>query len=246
MNINEIIDALLKEEISHFLGDSGGAYGYQYERNRERGYLKGLQPVEEYSDGNERTLEVIIPIYDFLTYNLIKDELTIGLEKQLFGDLEKAGIEPESIFEVADFLNSGLASFYIEPSFHQNEIKYINTFNNEEYLSQTLLYCTFSTGNEDYVILSVHNGCDVRSGYTEPQLFKLKDIEYFITGQFDRKTECNCGLNDYTIYGVDDPTDSTNNYIGKDEVFERTYIDQDGNVRCKECNSVIKGGFLEY
>ena len=247
-DIKEVIDKLLKEPITHYLGDSGGAYGYQYERNQNEGYLKGLNPVEEWTDDdtNERTLEITIPVYDYLTYNLIKDSITCGIEEQLFDELKEAEIDPYSIYEVEDFLNNGKTSFYVEPCFHQNEISYVNTYNYEEYLSQTLLYCTFSTGNEDYLLLELHNGCDVRSGYTKPQLFKIKDIEYFLISQSDRFCQCECGLNDYTISGSDDPTERNGDYIDGNEIWKRTYVDNDRNVRCKKCNSIVEGGFLEW
>ena len=34
--------------------------------------------------------------------------------------------------------------------------------------------------------------------------------------------------------------------VYKDEVYNRTYVDDDGNVRCRDCDSVIKGGFIEW
>jgi hypothetical protein len=241
-NIYDIIDKLLKEPITHYLGDSGGAYGYQYEKNQKEGYLTGLNPVEEYTNGNERTIEITIPIYDFLTYNLSKSEDTSNFEKELFKAFKENGFEPSEIYEVEEYLKSteGIEETGLLP------IKYYNTYNGEEFLSQTLLFCIFSANENDYVLLEVHNGCDVRSGYTSLQLFKIKDTEYFITGISDRFCQCECGLNDYTIYGSDDPSDSSGNYITPEEIYKRTYIDNEGNLRCKECNSIIEGGFIEW
>lgn len=123
-DIKKIVDDLLKEPINMVFGDSGGAYGYIYEKNQKEGYLTGLNAVEEYTDGCERTLEVTIPVYDFLTYNLVKDDVTIGLEKQLLQELDDAGISPLHIFEVADFLNDG----YFTGMTLTNKVKYINTY----------------------------------------------------------------------------------------------------------------------
>jgi hypothetical protein len=241
-NIYDIIDKLLKEPITHYLGDSGGAYGYKYEKNQKEGYLTGLNPVEEYTNGNERTIEITIPIYDFLTYNLSKSEDTSNFEKELFKAFKENGFEPYEIYEVEEYLKSteGIEETGFLP------IKYYNTYNGEEFLSQTLLFCVFSANENDYVLLEVHNGCDVRSGYTSPQLFKIEDTEYFIVGQSDRFCQCECGLNDYTIYGSDDPSDSSGNYIAPEEIYKRTYIDNEGNLRCKECNSIIEGGFIRW
>lgn len=247
-DIEIIIDKLLKEEIGKHMCDSGGAYGYQYERNRENGCLKGLNPVEEYTDEErkERTLDITIPIYDLLTYNLSKDEGTVEFEEELFKAFEENGFEPYEIYEVEDYLQNEGADFFGIESTGITSIKYVNTYNYEEYISQTLLYVTFACEGEDYVLLEVHNRCDVRSGYTYPQLFKIEDIEYFLMGMDERFCQCECGLNDYFIFGNDTPTDSSGAYIGEDEIYERTYVDKDGHVRCKECDDIIKGGFVEW
>lgn len=246
MNIETIIDNLLKEPIAHVLCDSGRPYGYRYEKNREEGYLKGLNPVDAYTneDTKERTLEITIPVYDFLTYNLEKDT---EIEADILSDLETLGINPYDIYDVEEFLKNGKAGNHYISSTGIYDINYINTYNGEEFLSQTLLWCPFKVDDEDdYIFLEVHNGADVRSGYTKPQIFRVKDIEYWGLGQSDRKCECDCGLNDYTIYGSDTPTDSTGTYIYEDEIYERTYIDNEGKVRCKDCNSIIKGGFVKW
>lgn len=246
VDINKVIEDLLKEEIGHYLGDSGGAYGYIYERNREEGILKGLHPVGEYTNGNKRSIDVTIPVYDFLTYNLIKDNDTIQFEKDLFKEFSNNGFEPSEIYEVETYLKGEGSELFGISETGITSISYTNTYNYEEYLSQTLLYVTFRWNGDDYVLLSIHNGCDVRSGYTKPQLFKLRDVEYFIMGQSDRFCQCDCGLNDYTIYGIDDPSDRDGNYITNEEIYKRTYIDKDGQLRCKECNNLIKGGFIEW
>lgn len=246
--IKKIIDELLKEEIGKHMCDSGGAYGYIYERNREKGYLTGMTPVEEYTDEDckERTLEVVIPVYDFLTYNLEKDSETVKLEKTLMYLLKEYEINPYHIFEVQDFLQThakillGITPTGLRP------LEYVNTYNAEEYLSQTLLYCPFRYNGDNYIILEVHNGCDVRSGYTKPQVFKVKDLEYFIMGQSDRRTECSCGLNSYRISGYDYIEESDGWVIDKGLVYDRTFVDYKGNVYCNDCGSIVTGGFIEW
>ena len=246
MEIEAVIDALLKEQIGHHLLDSGGAYGYIYERNRTEGYPTGLIPVDDYTSGEDRSIDITIPVYDFLKYNLTKDEDAIALEKGLFFLFKKEGFEPYEIWEVSEWLKSPMGKAFGIRKTGVTSLDYTNTYNYEEFLSQTLLYVCFSYEGDDYILLEVHNGCYVRSGYTYPQLFKLKDIEYFLMGQSDRFCQCNCGLNDYHIYGSDDPTDSDGNYVTENEIYERTYHDTKGNLRCRECDAVIKGGFVEW
>lgn len=248
-DIETIVDNLLKEPIDKYMLDSGGVYGYRYEKNRNEGILKGLNPVEEYTteENKTRELEITIPVYDLLTYNLTKDSETETNEQIMFQSFKECGFEPYEIYEVEDWLKK--CSMTKTPlNISESSIakmKYVNTYNYEEYISQTLLYIIFQIDGEEYVLLEVHNGCDVRSGYTKPQLFKITDVEYFLMGMSYRFCQCGCGLNDYTIFG-DDPADNSGAWIGDDEIYERTYIDSDGNVRCKECNEIIKGGFFEW
>jgi hypothetical protein len=66
----------------------------------------------------------------------------------------------------------------------------VNTYNEANLLSQTLLFNYFELEKEGYVVLQIHGGCDVRGGYTDPQVFT--------TGRFD-----DTGFFDYrraTIY----------------------------------------------
>ena len=240
-DIEEVIDKILKEPIAKHMLDSGGAYGYRFEKNQSEGYPKGMIPVEEYTDkdSQERTLDVTIPVYDLLTYNLERDEDAIAKEQQLMKKLEKLDINPYHIFEVVEVVKEKFQEGMMA-------IDYINTYNFEEYISQTIQFCPFMSDDEDYIILQVHNGCDVRSGYTEPKVFKVNDLMYFISGLNDRRCECDCGLNDYWILGSDDATDGSGDYVYPDEIYKRTYVDDDGLVRCVDCDGVVKGGFVEW
>lgn len=92
----------------------------------------------------------------------------------------------------------------------------------------------------------MHNGCDVRAGYTFPQLFKVKDLEYFYLGLNERSTVCDCSLNSYRLIGYDEIYESCGDMIDKEVVFDRTYVDDEGNVRCCDCDSIIKGGFIKW
>jgi hypothetical protein len=87
----------------------------------------------------------------------------------------------------------------------------VNTYNEENLLSQTLLFNYFELEKEGYVVLQVHGGCDVRGGYTDPQVFT--------TGRFD-----DTGFFNYknaTIYctlpGIKTETDPADHYWTTDD-----------------------------
>ena len=54
-----------------------------------------------------------------------------------------------------------------------------NTYNYYSNLSQVLQGCYIDINNMTYVLIQLHNGCDVRGGYTDARLFKLNPyIDY--------------------------------------------------------------------
>ena len=57
-----------------------------------------------------------------------------------------------------------------------------NTYNGDENISQSLLFKTFRIDGEMYVLLQVHQGADIRGGYTQTKCFKLNG---YLTGLVD-------------------------------------------------------------
>ena len=49
----------------------------------------------------------------------------------------------------------------------------------ESDLVQTLQGANLTINDEEYILIQIHNGADVRGGYTDAKLFKLND-EYMI------------------------------------------------------------------
>ena len=54
-----------------------------------------------------------------------------------------------------------------------------NTYNYESDLTQTLQGANLTINGEEYILIQIHNGADVRGGYTDAKLFKLND-DYLI------------------------------------------------------------------
>ena len=54
-----------------------------------------------------------------------------------------------------------------------------NTYNNDNDLSQDFQYEIFTYEGDHYCIFQLHNGADIRGGYTDSQVFKISDIDYF-------------------------------------------------------------------
>ena len=83
----------------------------------------------------------------------------------------------------------GFSSFESEYEIHGVS----NTYNWENLLSQGLQFLTFYDENEDmYIILQIHNGCDIRGGYTKPRFFKVLEEDYFFLAMSDVHAYCDC------------------------------------------------------
>ncbi len=55
-----------------------------------------------------------------------------------------------------------------------------NTCNHENVLSQDLQYIGFLYKDKTYILLQIHNGADLRGGYTKPQILEVPEPDYFI------------------------------------------------------------------
>ena len=58
---------------------------------------------------------------------------------------------------------------------HVEFIRSYNTYNYESDLVQTLQGANLTINEEEYILIQIHNGADVRGGYTDAKLFKLND-----------------------------------------------------------------------
>lgn len=63
-----------------------------------------------------------------------------------------------------------------------------NSYNGDSFLSQVIQYQYIELDGNDYILLQIHGGCDVRGGYTDAKMFYLKEDCYLDP----------CG----TVYGV--------------------------------------------
>ena len=103
----------------------------------------------------------------------------------------------------------------------------------------------FSGNDNDFILLSIHNGCDARGGYTHPKVFKVDDINYFINCIEKSCISCHCDTNSYNGNGYELCV-SSGKYVDDDYVYTNTYKDEDGLLRCKHCGAVIVCGMPNY
>ena len=166
---------MLKENTgSHFL-DSGGAYGRNWQRNQTRDFMSEsatvLAPVDDYvEDGAEFSPEVTHNVFHFLSEALDYDA-SMDRRYQAFARRRRQDdAEMEIMESFMDYLRE--RGHELGGLYGEGKPFTVNTYNGEDLLSQTLQYLYFACDGEEYVLLQIHGGADVRGGYTNAVAFK--------------------------------------------------------------------------
>lgn len=189
---------MLKENTGRAMCDSGGTpeydkdgkyigskegYGRSFERNKNRRFIDEPECSVEF--------RAVYP-YDRTTNTRNTDavpELEINATINVFHYLcQKLDISKESIQLNRDLKNFSRRkdqkdSYWLSIvndwlSYRKGkevEDRWINTYNGECILSQTIQYREFTLNGTAYVALQIHGGADVRGGYTAPYIFELND-----------------------------------------------------------------------
>ena len=170
-DLKSLIYEMLTESTGSHMLDSGGAYGRHWERNQKRsqsdfendqpetitdenGYIEREVSVFHFLAGDDSALEL-----DYICDNF--NDLNTDC-KNWNADSDAWGVSVEAWNDLTEC----------------NEIvegRTFNTYNGESDLSQTLQGGWLTINGEDYLLLQIHNGCDVRGGYTDAKLFKCPD-----------------------------------------------------------------------
>jgi hypothetical protein len=194
----QVIAEMLKENTGRHFLDSGGAYGRNWERNQTREfdgepYAKleaSVYRADEDGENGELELLTTLNVYHWLCERLEYDE---ALQTAFEAFADKPENEDSPWLATAEaFVESLKAQGYeLGGIYGEGEPMTVNTYNNEDALSQTLQYVYFTLdasnvetdedGNMpdgfapfsdgEYVLLQIHGGCDVRGGYTKPRAF---------------------------------------------------------------------------
>jgi len=224
------IIGMLTENTGCDILDSGGAYGRKWQSNRHI-------PVDMWDNAPACSIEVygeseVIPSYDvyhylvnFLSITEESDRLNAALQDIV--SVSDAGSyidDMESFLELKGVEIEGYALHNID-----------NTYNYDNLLSQVLQHAVFEVDGDTYIMLQIHGGCDVRGGYTCPQIFTLDEPDYFIMAAQDINARCDCS---------DWWSDDAGAHYYKDGTCpspEPSWIgNQDDNtLTCSECGGLV-------
>jgi len=217
--------------------DSGGAHGRQWQRNRHIKEWDDIPAceVEVCADGREDG-EVIISynIYPYLRLFLDINEESERLNAILEVIIATSGNKAYPA-DVKDFLR------VIDADSEGYACGGANTYNYDNILSGVLQYDIFEVDGETYIALQIHGGCDVRGGYTAPQVFTLNEPGYFIGAQVDISAWCGCGN-----WSSDDA--GYNWYFegcAPSKPADWFYNREDNTVRCLDCRQAVRFGVTD-
>ncbi len=170
MNKAQLVYEMLTESTGIAIMDSGGGENRHWQRNQKRTLAEfEADPQVELEQPTEKMtskeLEYTISVFHYLV-----DTDRIGLDEicERYNALKCPDWESD-IYGVS----KSQAKWLNKHGFEIGEA--FNTYNGESSLSQVLQGTYLKLGVESYVLLQIHNGCDVRGGYTDAKLFCLPD-----------------------------------------------------------------------
>jgi hypothetical protein len=228
MKTQNLIHKMLTTNTGIAMGDSGGDSGRQWQKNQGKS-IKDFQDQAEAWLDTKYGLDVTISVFHHLVKTLDQDELCQKFNKlpcnDWDGDFYGTSKKQCEWLEKNDFIKNPYRAEF-------------NTYNFDSNLSQVLQGTFLRQGGyvDDYVLLQIHGGADVRGGYTDAKLFKV-DSDYFLfeSASFDigeNKILDICG-GDYRIYNTETGEDKYLDYSGADEL-------------CKSLGDSIIRGYVTY
>jgi len=168
ITLEEKLYTILTTGTGRHMLDSGGDSGRHWQRNQ-------LKPIDSFKEEPRAVMdewgEVTISLFHHLVEALHVTRLSEALDEELTDfSKEREGSYLEDIEAFIEHI--GAEEGYSE-----------NSYNRESNLSQVIQYQTFTLGGTEYVALQIHQGADVRGGYTRPYIFELAD-EYALLSEY--------------------------------------------------------------
>lgn len=157
--LKELIVSLMKQKTgTHFL-DSGGKDGRHWQQNLDKEF-----DFANTFDFTEDDCWINIHMFMYESFEL--DENTNAFNELL----------SEDYYWTEEAFNLLKEDYDIEKSEYIGEG---NSYNYDNDLSQVFQWYGFTYQDNTYVIFQLHNGADVRGGYTSSVVFKLNDDDCF-------------------------------------------------------------------
>lgn len=202
--IQELVYKMMTTNTGVALCDSGGDDGRHWQRNK-RDYptidaIKKAPEVEVDAvdvAGDSADMVPTVSLFHYLTNALTLDETCEAFNALPCDDWDSEDAYGVSVAQVEWLRSHGLT---IKGTW--------NSYNGESNLSQVVQGASVAVEGDaleypTYILLQVHQGADVRGGYTDAKLFKIADgVDYFSTNP--------------SVYGTIDGIDVSTGHNGYD------------------------------
>ena len=160
-----IYEMLTESTGEHFL-DSGGYYGRHWETNQKK-------TINDFDDEPYETIEnqeTDYPYRELSVFHHLSDNLEyLEDETERFNEFIKENGRDNTVYDAEEYLID----------FYNYNTEVVNSYNEECDLSQTIQFVSGKIFEDDVIALSIHNGADVRGGYTNYRLFKIIDEDFY-------------------------------------------------------------------
>lgn len=220
----EMILKMMQQPIAKSILDSGSAYGYQYERRKDLANAPDGHLEFSVNDGKLQ-MSATKSMFRYLCANL-------EYEPVLTEYLEVFAATQDDTWGIG-LMEDFARSLYCTPSSD-------NTYNFDNILDGCFIFTEFKLSDTDIVIVSTHNGCDVRGGYSDPKVFKVLEEGMLFWAINDYTAECECGH--ITFSGDDAATVTLDiDFIEGDEPQgEKAALTESGQLICPRCMKPVR------
>ena len=170
-DLKQLIYEMLTESTGTHMLDSGGAYGRHWERNQRRSLTDFENDKPETITEENGWIDREVSVFHFLAGE--DSALELDYICNNFNDIQSGATDWN-----AETKSWGVSLEAWDDLTEGNEIeegRTFNTYNGDSDLSQTLQGGWLTINGEEYLLLQIHNGCDVRGGYTDAKLFKCPE-----------------------------------------------------------------------
>lgn len=166
----QMIVSQMQERPQKSLCDSGGAYGYQGERNAAKTWdelvygEKTEAHVYTHSDPHALDIQLSVSMASYLYNNLTFNKELDDEFQEFYNNSEECNLAA-----IVDFLESKGIEHTIS-----------NSYNYENSLDGVIQWAEFEYQGEKVAILSYHTGCDVRGSYSRPRTYTINCYEGYL------------------------------------------------------------------
>ena len=156
-----VFEMLTESTGTHFL-DSGMGSNRHWQRNQKK-TLEDFRNQPYIKQDSVYPEEITKSLFHHLNESLIyNEELTLNYKQHL---------EDSNRMDNMEVVYSLIKYQY------KTDSKWVNTYNYDSVLSQVIQFAYIGNDfyDSDFIVLSIHNGADVRGGYTD---YKVFDVEF--------------------------------------------------------------------